>query len=271
MDAEDLAQDTFIALIRGPTDVRGLREPRRELLRRLGIVAVVMPLGAMTWQLKPWRQWQAQYVTATGEQDDVALADGGAIAALPVTAEPRKEGGQHSALKPAKTFDIPAGPLSRVLSQFAGAAGVAISFNAAEFNHLASPGLQGRYSVEQGFAALLASTGKTAMDRGNGDYQLSQLDADTMVLPSVRVLSSELSTVTEGQRRLYATHCFHGHAQFRSKIYKEGTSNGIDYRSEQSAISLLAGQGRVKPLGLAKHPTAVPVGCFARQAGPRYP
>jgi len=74
----------------------------------------------------------------------------------------------------ALTYDIPAGSLSRVLSQFAGAAGVAMSFDASRIGHAASQGLQGRYTVAQGFAELLAATDHQAVRQHNGDFVLEQ-------------------------------------------------------------------------------------------------
>ena len=41
---------------------------RRQVLTRLGMVAMAAPMGALTWQLAPWERWRAQYVTGIGEQ-----------------------------------------------------------------------------------------------------------------------------------------------------------------------------------------------------------
>lgn len=49
---------------------------RRQVLTRLGMVAVAAPVGALTWQLAPWERWRAQYVTGIGEQRTLVLADG---------------------------------------------------------------------------------------------------------------------------------------------------------------------------------------------------
>jgi len=49
---------------------------RRQVLTRLGMVAMAAPLGALTWQLAPWERWRAQYVTGIGEQRKLVLADG---------------------------------------------------------------------------------------------------------------------------------------------------------------------------------------------------
>lgn len=85
----------------------------------------------------------------------------------------------------AQTFNIPAGPLSRVLSQFAGAAGVAISFDASEFNDIQSEGLQGQYTVEAGFATLLRGTDVIARRQANGDYVLESTGVRTLAAISV--------------------------------------------------------------------------------------
>lgn len=59
--------------------LRGAACSRRDLLRRLGIIAVIAPVGVGTWHLAPWQEWRAQYATATGEQREVTLADGGTL------------------------------------------------------------------------------------------------------------------------------------------------------------------------------------------------
>lgn len=56
--------------------LHGAALTRRELLNRLGMIAVAAPLGLLAWRLAPWEQWQAQYTTATGEQQPLILADG---------------------------------------------------------------------------------------------------------------------------------------------------------------------------------------------------
>ena len=55
------------------------RLTRRELMRRLGMVAAMAPVAIIAWQLMPWRQWQAGYTTATGERREFTLADGGLL------------------------------------------------------------------------------------------------------------------------------------------------------------------------------------------------
>ena len=69
-------------------------------------------------------------------------------------------------------YDISAGPLSRVVNQFATEAGIQISIEAALTEGLTSPGLQGVHSVQSGFASLLAGTGLVAVNRGGSEYTL---------------------------------------------------------------------------------------------------
>jgi outer membrane receptor for ferric coprogen and ferric-rhodotorulic acid len=55
-----------------------------------------------------------------------------------------------------RQYDIPPGSLTEVLSRFASASGVPLSFDGTRLEGTDSPGLQGRYSVEAGFATLLS-------------------------------------------------------------------------------------------------------------------
>lgn len=71
-----------------------------------------------------------------------------------------------------RTYDIPAGPLSSALVRFAREAGVSLvgAGNAADGKR--SPGLKGRYTVQGGFAALLAGSGLEAFRQADGSYGL---------------------------------------------------------------------------------------------------
>ncbi len=71
-----------------------------------------------------------------------------------------------------RNYDIPAGPLNAALSRFAGEAGVLLAGNAGLVEGKRSSGLKGSYSVQDGFAALLAGTGLEAFRQGDGSYGL---------------------------------------------------------------------------------------------------
>ena len=71
-----------------------------------------------------------------------------------------------------RAYDIPAGPLSSALVRFAREAGVSLvgAGNAADGK--SSPGLKGSYTVQGGFAALLAGSGLEAFRQADGSYGL---------------------------------------------------------------------------------------------------
>ncbi|MCC4264477.1 FecR domain-containing protein [Oceanimonas baumannii] len=56
--------------------LQGTELTRREWLRRLGLVAIAVPAGGLLWQLGTRLHPPAHYVTATGEQRRLTLADG---------------------------------------------------------------------------------------------------------------------------------------------------------------------------------------------------
>ncbi|MGE8498935.1 MAG: TonB-dependent siderophore receptor [Pseudomonas sp.] len=65
-------------------------------------------------------------------------------------------------------YDVAAGPLADALNRFAQQAGVAILFETQSVAGRSSPGLQGQYSVEAGFATLLQGSGFVARQSSNG-------------------------------------------------------------------------------------------------------
>ena len=71
-----------------------------------------------------------------------------------------------------RAYDIPAGPLSSALVRFAREAGVSLvgAGNAADGK--SSPGLKGNYTVQGGFAALLAGSGLEVFRQADGSYGL---------------------------------------------------------------------------------------------------
>ena len=73
-------------------------------------------------------------------------------------------------INPSQQYSVQAGSLSQVLSEFAGQAGIALSFKAVDFNKIESSGLQGRYTVEQGFIKLFSATTYRVEKQGNGSY-----------------------------------------------------------------------------------------------------
>ncbi|PIF77713.1 iron complex outermembrane receptor protein [Variovorax sp. 54] len=89
-------------------------------------------------------------------------------------------------------YAIPAGPLGHVLAQFAATAGVPLSFDPTPLGAVQSAGLQGRFTVRDGFARLLDGTDYELVDKGDGAYSLRKRAA--AALPAAG--STALPTVT---------------------------------------------------------------------------
>lgn len=112
---------------------------------------------------------------------------------------PLSTAGQASAAEAARSYAIAAGPLGAVLSRFASDAGVVLSFEAELTQGKHSPGLQGTYSVEQGFARLLAGSELQVMAASNGNYVLLPRSTDgALELGATSINASGLGATTEG-------------------------------------------------------------------------
>lgn len=85
----------------------------------------------------------------------------------------------------ARSYDIPAGPLTDSLNRFGREAGILLSFSTDLTNDLHSPRLTGSYSVEAGFEQLLAASGLEAVRQPNGSYVLQRAaqQGETLLLP----------------------------------------------------------------------------------------
>jgi transmembrane sensor len=58
---------------------RANQAQRRAATRMLALVIVAGPAAAMAWRLAPWQGWAADVRTATGEQRELTLPDGGLL------------------------------------------------------------------------------------------------------------------------------------------------------------------------------------------------
>lgn len=107
--------------------------------------------------------------------------------------------GQARAAEATRSYAIAAGPLGAVLSRFASDAGVVLSFDAELTQGKHSPGLQGTYSIEQGFARLLAGSELQVMAASNGNYLLlPRASGDALELGATSINASGLGATTEG-------------------------------------------------------------------------
>jgi len=94
-------------------------------------------------------------------------------------------------------FDIPSGPLDKVLNRFARQAGVAIAMDADKVSGQTSPGLKGEYPVETGLGLLLDNSG-LMVEKSAAGYVLVQEPgrqqtagkADVAVLPEIKIVGS---------------------------------------------------------------------------------
>lgn len=106
----------------------------------------------------------------------------------------------------ARHYEIPAGPLGRVLSSFAVTAGMALSFEPALTEGLQSPGLAGTYVARDGLEQLLAGSGLVLVALDNGNYTLVKrpvavdggLTLDTTSIDAVSVRQGNLPEALSG-------------------------------------------------------------------------
>ncbi len=158
-------------------------------------------------------------------------------------ADPR--GGDAALRQPASearaSYEIPGGTLEQALSRFALQSGISLIFEPALVLGLRSTGLSGRYSVQEGFAALLAGSRLLVLRRAEGGYTLiRQPDAGdgTLVLDAMRV---EGVLQPDAQDLPYATAGSSSHIT-RERIERfRGTSVGDIF---QGTPGVLVGENR---------------------------
>lgn len=100
-----------------------------------------------------------------------------------------------------RTFDIAAGPLNEVLARFAANAGIALSFDAGGLRQIRSPGLNGYYTVQQGFDKLLEGSNMEAFEKSSGNYALrpapKPATTPAVTLAGIEVTANQLGEITE--------------------------------------------------------------------------
>lgn len=92
---------------------------------------------------------------------------------------------------PRKNYSIPAGPLSKAISEYAAETGVRLTFDPSIAQNKQTRGLDGEYSVDEGFNRLLRDSGLEAIDDQAGGYflvpALPTFGEDTLTLEKVDV------------------------------------------------------------------------------------
>lgn len=96
-----------------------------------------------------------------------------------------------------RDYDIAAGDLSRVLTEFAVQAGIQVSVDAALTAGRQSPGVRGRQSPWSGLNAVLAGTGLQPVRRGNAFGARLAPAGDAVTLPSVTVQGSATAALQQ--------------------------------------------------------------------------
>ncbi|OZI70679.1 TonB-dependent receptor [Bordetella genomosp. 12] len=128
---------------------------------------------------------------------------------------------------PERDYNIPAGPLSRVLTEFALQAGIQVSADAVLTEGRQSPGARGRLSVADGLNAVLNGTGLQAQRRGNA-YTL-RLAPEAVTLPDILVQGrpslAQEGLASDGYRV--------------SSVSSVGALGGMDVRSAPYSISVI--------------------------------
>ncbi|MGG2396709.1 TonB-dependent siderophore receptor [Pseudomonas sp. SH1-B] len=104
------------------------------------------------------------------------------------------------AAETSRTYDIPAGALRDALNRFGQQANLLLSYPAEQVAGRQSRGLQGRYGVEDGLAALLAGSGLQASRLANGSYILQPAQQDVLSLPTATIsgLTESVTGPTQG-------------------------------------------------------------------------
>lgn len=108
------------------------------------------------------------------------------------------DGAYAQAASVQKNYVIAPGPLGAVLGRFANESGIVLSFQAGLTDGKQSAGLNGNYSVDQGFATLLAGSGLVAAPGAQGVYVLYRADTSSaMQLGATSVVSTGIDETTE--------------------------------------------------------------------------
>lgn len=128
-----------------------------------------------------------------------------------------------------QTYRISPGSLGQALSEFAAAAGVSLSSDSTLTRSLSSAGLSGQYSVDAGFAKLLAGSGLEAVRQGNGTYILRRPPVAANVLPEVRVVGEHAEENAWGP--------VHGYVATRSAT---GTKTDTPILETPQSVSVVA-------------------------------
>lgn len=144
----------------------------------------------------------------------IRLALIGAVIGVAIHRPPVLAQGASATESAVRHYDIPAGPLSQVLTRFSVEAGIHLVGAGGEAEARTSPGLSGRHDLPSAFAALLAGTGLMAVEQQDGSYGLrpvpvpapgSRSDRGGPTLPAVQVVGQAVRDATTEGTGSYTT------------------------------------------------------------------
>ncbi|ODT86218.1 MAG: TonB-dependent receptor [Nitrosomonadales bacterium SCN 54-20] len=121
-----------------------------------------------------------------------------AVMALPTAAFSQSSSIGQTATK---TYSVPAGPIERALNEFARqAAGLKLSFDAAEVRGITTQGLAGNFTPQDGLAVLLSGSGLEAVAEQDGYVIRKSTVAESRpaMLPPVEVAAPAIKGPTDG-------------------------------------------------------------------------
>ncbi|MCG6577033.1 TonB-dependent siderophore receptor [Pseudomonas sp. AF32] len=106
-----------------------------------------------------------------------------------------------------QSYNIPAGPLSDVLNQFARQAGITLASTPEQTRGVQSPGLQGEYSTDQALSHLLGGSGLVAVSQDGNSYVLqTEAEGSTLALPTTDIKGFALGNALGSMEGYNATH-----------------------------------------------------------------
>ncbi len=143
--------------------------------------------------------------------------------------------------QPVRRFEIPAGPLDAVLTEFERISGLKIVLSQEGIRNVASPGVSGVYTPEQALSKLLAGTGLTYRFNSKKAVSLDLKNVATSidVTTSVDILASTMPKFSEAPLDTPQTIT----AVSQEVMQQQGTTTLRDALRNVAGISLAAGEG----------------------------
>ncbi|THF64773.1 TonB-dependent siderophore receptor [Pseudothauera nasutitermitis] len=124
------------------------------------------------------------------------LTAGGTVFSAPATADTQSTADQGRI-----AYDLAAGPLEQVLTEFAARAGISLTIPPALVAGKASNGLQGRYAIEDGLARILAGSGLEASGSGRTYVVVARPGGEVRLAPVTVTAQGSRGGATEGTGR----------------------------------------------------------------------